>query len=253
MAGPRRSVNAGKWCQGADGGSLRVQIQGKDRRRAARPLQRAKATDLQRAGEGCPDSRFPPASASPVPATGALADSLASATPRSCAGPRCSSGLWPGQLRAAPPAPLRCAGPHARTPRPRALRQEAITPARESGQLLLRQRPPSPRHRLRSIARPHWRPQDQSHLWPSVFRARPSGLAAQPHSTPRPPSHGPPLHAPGQTWEHRAPAPRGQEPKAAWDAPRSLLRLVLKAGGPPQEIGQSNLWRALARPARPAA
>jgi hypothetical protein len=43
-----------------------------------------------------------------------------------------------------PAAALRCAGPHARTPRPRAPRQEPITPARESGQLLLRQRPSKP-------------------------------------------------------------------------------------------------------------
>jgi hypothetical protein len=99
------------------------------------------------------DRRFPPASAPPLAAPESLADSLASAAGGHALTP--DIGLTSGRpcsalgLTACPATPKPRPGathsrPEVRASRPRDPRQEPITAARESGQLLLRQRPPKP-------------------------------------------------------------------------------------------------------------
>jgi hypothetical protein len=80
----------------------------------------------------------PPASASPGLAPETLAGSLASAAARSCAGPRCLSGLWPARLtRPLHPPSSACPSrsQNSATPRPTTRGGCATcTPRRESGQ-----------------------------------------------------------------------------------------------------------------------
>jgi hypothetical protein len=124
-----------------------------------------------------------PASASPILAPETLASSLASAAAWSCAGPRYFSGIWPARpTRPCSPPSSACPSrsQNTATPAPHDRKPSGCVTCTPSG---VRAVSFCSGYDARSCASgptqncPHsLRPQCQSHLWPSVFRAGPTGL-----------------------------------------------------------------------------